>query len=244
MTVDLNLSDYSVKFRIELAYLTEDRNVLTVLAEDESWEVQLAVAENNNTPEDSLDKLSHLENTRIVIAVAENESTGITTLCRLAKSHLVPVRRAVASNPKSNEEILKVLARDSDREVQEEVVYNPSSSESVLFEVLEEDVPYWILQVIPENPNATSKIFGSMFEKCRDSDVMVAILENQKTPSTLLDGILSKYPDLKAVALDNPNVSMKTILQLMTDEDCEVRRAARKARNRKKAEEAKKLNKN
>ena len=237
MTVNLNLSDYSVKFRIELAYLTEDRNLLATLAEDESWEVQLAVAENNNTPEDALDKLSYSENNCIVIAVAENESTGITTLLRLAKSPLKAVRRAVASNPKSNEEILKLLARDSDSEVQGEVVYNPSSSESVLFEVLEKGAPYWVLEGIPEHPNATAKILGSLFEKCSDSDVMVAILENQKTPATLLEGILNKYPKLKEEVLANPNVGMKTILQLMTDEDCEVRKAARKARNRKKAEE-------
>ena len=96
-------------------------DVLT-LSLDEKYEL----AQNTNTPVETLKVLATDENYYVRFGVAKNPSTPVETLKVLAFDGNANVRWGVTQNPNTPVENLKVLATDNDYDVRWGVTQNPN----------------------------------------------------------------------------------------------------------------------
>jgi len=96
-------------------------DVLT-LSLDEKYEL----ANNTNTPVETLKVLATDENVDVRWGVAENPNTPVELLEVLATDENYNVRYGVAQNPNAPVETLKILATDNDYDVRWGVTQNPN----------------------------------------------------------------------------------------------------------------------
>ena len=75
------------------------------------------LAENPNTPPETLDRLANDNNATVRWRVAANPNTSSETLDRLSYDEEWCVRECVARNPNTTQESLKNLANDNNRVV-------------------------------------------------------------------------------------------------------------------------------
>ena len=136
--------------------------VLKVLKEIEtpdvlslSYDQKLALAQNPNTPVETLKTLATDENSDVRYWVARNPNTSTETLKTLATDVYYVVRCCVAQNPNTSPETLQSLATDEDSDVRRSVAYNPNTSPEVL-QSLATDENYYVRCCVAENPNYKS----------------------------------------------------------------------------------------
>jgi len=111
-------------------------DVLVVLAKDKDKWVRTVVAENTNTPQETLRVLAlerlpkgkYITETNVRAAVAGNPLCPVDLLESLAKDKSAGIRWRVAGNPSTNAETLMLLARDSDEDVRGAVQSNASAT--------------------------------------------------------------------------------------------------------------------
>ena len=111
-------------------------DVLVVLSQDKDKWVRRVVAENTNTPQDTLRVLAlerlprgeYSSGTNVRAAVAGNPRCPVDLLESLAKDKSAEIRRCVAGNPSANAESLALLAQDNDSSVRGNVSTNESAT--------------------------------------------------------------------------------------------------------------------
>ena len=89
--------------------------MLRELANSSDTYVQLALAENEHTPESALFVLGDRGNILVQIAVASNPSSPCYLLERLSNSDEVELLEAIASNPSANDSTRELCARRAER---------------------------------------------------------------------------------------------------------------------------------
>jgi len=133
LKVTPNLSKLPLQERKELAQNPNTPpETLTILARDEDSYVRWRVANNPNTPPETLTILARDENCLVRCKVAYNPNTPPETLTILARDENSMVRRFVALNPNTPPETLTILARDVNENVRYEVGRNSNATREII----------------------------------------------------------------------------------------------------------------
>lgn len=97
--IEVDLKKYSYKERIELAQDSQTpQYILVKLSRDNHKYVRRAVAENPSTPEQTLEELSNEQFAYMREAVAKNKSTSLATLEKLKRDKSTMVQKAAIKN--------------------------------------------------------------------------------------------------------------------------------------------------
>lgn len=112
------------ELRNDLALLSFDPDILSILAEDPDYNVRWTVGRSSYTPADVLDKLSSDTNYFVRGGVASNKDAPDYTLARLAHDDDITVRMHVALNRSTPKAVLRKLANDEDDDVRRYALEN------------------------------------------------------------------------------------------------------------------------
>jgi hypothetical protein len=105
---------------------------LTLLARDENEDVRCYVAQNPNTPPEILTLLARDKDGDVRWGVALNHNTPPEILTILARDEYWGVRCGLADNPNTPPETLTILARDTHWNVRCGVAVNPNATREVI----------------------------------------------------------------------------------------------------------------
>ena len=142
----------SLEPRLQVAEsLDTPSSVLENLLGDVELAVRLATQHNSNCPSKAIDSIEHQQ------AIASNWDTAPAELAALGKSKWDWIRLKVAQNPSTSAETLSALALDRVYKIQLAVAKNPSTSVSGLA-ILLEHVEIEIQEALVKHPNADTSI--------------------------------------------------------------------------------------
>jgi hypothetical protein len=145
------------------------------LANDENSRVRYDVARNPNTPPEALNRLANDDHSFVRCGVAQNPNTSTVTLDRLANDGECHVRCAAALNPNTSTEILERLANDDDVGVRYHVATNPNTPPETL-ERLANDASYAVRHRVAWNPNTPPETLKRLLND-KNTDVRCAAWE-------------------------------------------------------------------
>ena len=157
--------------------------------------------------------------------VAENPNTPPETLGRLANDNIWDVRQGIAENSNTPPETLERLANDDEDWVRRAVAWN-SNTKTETLERLAKDGDYCVLCGVAENPNTTTEILERL---ANDDDVGVRIgaAQNPNTPPEVLERLANdKSSYVRRAVVWNSNTKTETLNRLVNDKDTDVRCAA------------------
>jgi Leucine rich repeat variant len=169
-------------------------------------QTRCAVAQNPNTPPETLRKLASDEGCRVHLA--RNPSTPSEVLESLSKDTWIPIRVDVAENPNTSPTVLKDLAKDKDIQV-------ALAAARITGELQGE----YNISDIRDNPNIPAKVLFQLAE-----EAPWAVLKHPNTPSELLLKFsTSPIGNLRQDIAANPNTPVSILEQLAHDECSYVR---------------------
>jgi hypothetical protein len=137
--------------------------------EDYGENIRYNIAANPNTPPNVLAKMVEVEKNMLFIMekIAQNRNTPAETLSELAKNEVL--RECVAKNKNTSAETLTMLAEDGDPDVRKWVTRNPSATPALLEELGKDGEPY-VRKWVAYNPNTPSALLEKLW-KDDDPDV-------------------------------------------------------------------------
>jgi hypothetical protein len=106
--------------------------ILKTLANDESWEVREAVANNHHVLSTTLDKLANDESDFVRYAVSLNNNTSPQTLTMLTDDTNSDIKCNIAKHPNASARILTMLALNGDESVLKAVLNNHKTPENAI----------------------------------------------------------------------------------------------------------------
>jgi HEAT repeat protein len=210
--------------------------------------IRCAVAENPNTPKETLKELSNLEIEKLY--VAQNLSASAAILESLSCDENQNVRSTVARNPNSNLKILATLAKDHEEEVRIEVAENRSTEVKVLEMLVGEDSSDLKSRIIT-NPNVSIGILKKLLPSIDENDRLnlaesqycskdaltifskdskpffrTAVAKNPVTPGNLLDLLSRDEHEYVRLQVGGNLNSSQEILQKLCLDDSKLVRAS------------------
>lgn len=252
--LNLDLANRSEAFRIELAEICEDPDLLTELSGDQSTRVLSEVGKNSFTKREDQIKLANHPDIGVQCAVVENPTKYPEVIeILLAKSTVVKIALIQST---TDSDILDILARDEDSRVREEVTKNPHTRMKTLFKLAEDPevsvrlaMAKWsktkqkIRKKLAQDPNANVR--WAIVERedntpedlhniaMREKNIMVlkAIARSRITAGNTLDELVKMSPDLWLCVSENPNTLEPTLDILATSQSVNVLLAVLKHQN-------------
>lgn len=128
----INITEYSVKTRVSIAEDTKDPQILAFLSEDSSEEVKEAVAKNEITSKEVVNKLSFDKSRIVQAATASNLKLSKDNLDRLARVGDTDTKKAVINNPNTETKTREILMEDKSWEVLVELARSLLTDKKIL----------------------------------------------------------------------------------------------------------------
>lgn len=201
------------------------RHIYDSINDQTDLNVLISLAQNRNTPEDILVKLSDHYDETVRECVACNPSTPDATLEKLAHDVMFSVVNKVTYNPKCVDPvaILNRLANLSNltRNQLAMLAENPKSTAEILTKLATYNNPY-IKDHLARHPNTPPDVLTQLSQ---DVDLMVQknLAGNPNTPSDVLSQIAytycEYYIDIAATAINNKSFPVDTLVTLAADPD-------------------------
>lgn len=232
--------DYNPQVRNAVARNTEDAHTLNVLSSDESWKVRGAVAGNPHTPEDTVRRMLHEDDSTIVRAEALKRSDLSPKDVRRAVNEAVePVShgdgrvsdgtvsivRAASGNMQADSETLHECLKVDDYEVRRNVAEHEHTSPKDL-ETLALDRDSGVREQVAFNPHASQKALDIL----ADDDwvqTRINVAGNPNTSPETLEYMSNQWsPHVKRAIATNSHTSVKVLRNLSHDSDKSVRQLA------------------
>lgn len=258
MIVRLNLNDLASKsetFRIELAEICEEPDVLSELSRDKSTLVLIAVAQNRFTKKEDQIRLANDPDSRVQCAAVQNPQKYPEVIKTLLEKGSV-VKIELAESTAADTDILDVLAEDSDYRVREAVSQNSQTRNETLFKLAEDPkvdvrltMAKWektkteIRKKLANDPdeNVRNAIAGRQDNTSEDLrniaigeksiSVLKTIARSQITDGDTLDELIRVSPDLWLYVSENPNTLTHTLDMLAKSQSIDVLIAVIKHKN-------------
>jgi len=180
-------------------------DILKHLANHTDDHTLIRVAQNLNTPIDTLRKLSGKPQP---LFVARNPNTPSDALESLSKDQWVAVRLSVVQNPNTSLIVLKDLLNDTDTYVAQTAA-----------EVIGERQGEYTIEAVKKNPKTPS----SVLEKLAQTDPETVCEHPNTPPELLLEFSKSVKKRLRLGVAENANAPVSILEQLANDDDSEVR---------------------
>lgn len=164
----LNLMENKVNSNKLRCAIAENQNtcqsLLTKLSIDEEISVRSLVAQNINTPIVCLERLSNDKSPNVRMFVAKNINIPVLFLEKLAMDEYEYIRAEAASNPKLPLSYFKKFTLDSSPIIRRGVALNPNTPLSCL-EVLAEDLDPTVRERVTLNPNIPQNLKKQIEDK-------------------------------------------------------------------------------
>lgn len=227
-------------------------SILEQLANHPDAGIRIAVAENPNTPIDTLQwlaahNLQRLPKDREQIlylasvraSVASNPSTPVDILEKLASDENNRVRLSVVKNPNTSVNILQYLVDDRDREVAETAtkLMKQRLGEYDAAVLRDPKTPTWVVEklakqeasAVAAHPNAPLNLLLE-FSKHKNWGLREAVAKNPNAPVSILEQLAQdEVSQVRRQVAVNPNIPVNLLEQLAKDP--EVRQAVAKNPN-------------
>ena len=179
------------------------------------------LAQNPNTSQKTLEKLSNYDLDLVKSCVAKNPNTNQRTLEKLSNDKDPFIRADVASNPSASLYILDKLADDKADmygHIIIKVIKNQNTSKETL-DRLANSNSHNILKKIIENPNTSQETFKKVSIH-KESEIRLLVAMSPNTSPEILEKLSNDKVDyiVKAVA-SNKNTSQETLEILSNNED-------------------------
>ncbi|GAB4297792.1 MAG: DUF2336 domain-containing protein [Oscillatoriaceae cyanobacterium] len=198
--------------------------IIKRLAEQGSWEIQLAIAQNPFTPASILADIATAADEIIRSSLASNYKLPPNLLDNLAQDESDLVRQAVASNPKTPANLLAQLGAELDINIRCAVAANPNTPLPVIESLAKSDNQRLALPLL-SNPNTPPIIQFQLVANMSNLKDLWAV-----NPYTSPDFLATKADDnyhnervRQKLAL-HPNTPQSILWRLATDKDEQVRR--------------------
>lgn len=252
--LNLDLASRSEAFRIELAEICEEPDLLSELSRDKSNLVLIEVGKNYFTPKEDQIRLANHPDISVQCAVVQNKKKYpevINTL--LKKSTSVKIFLAQST---TDSDILDILATDPDYRVREEVAKNPHTGMKTLLKLAEDPevsvriaMAKWpetrreirkklasdpdenVRKKIAERDDNTAEDLRDMAKNEESIVVLKTIARSQITDGVTLDELTKVSKDLWFYVSENPNTLEQTLDILATSQSIDVLLAVLKHKN-------------
>lgn len=170
---------------------------LLLLENPESHFVRLSLARSTTTSEDTIARLSEIEDEEILCAVARNPKTPLHILEQLVEN---PFRFCDDENADEF---------DFD-DLFTAILKNPNTSESLLLQLAESGSSY-VKMAIAQNPKAPLSLLNQ-FADWRNFSMHQAIARNPQAPSAILENLAGENEkEIRDLVKNHPNVSETAI---------------------------------
>ncbi len=204
----------------ELASFAKSKDVYT----------RIAVAKNENTPEDVLRILAKDRAWDVRGAIADNENTSEGVLRILAKDKNTDVCASTAINKNTPQDVLRILSKDKRNYIRMCVAVNENVPEDVLRD-LSKDERVEVRSYVARNKYAPPDIL-KILAKDNDTEVCGAVAGNENTPQdVLVDLAKHQIPLVRASAAGNKNLPQSILIALSKDENWMVRSSVTQNKN-------------
>lgn len=184
-----------------------------ILATDRRFEIRVALAHRDDTPDEARRILARDDDYRVRHAVAIHPNTPPHLLLKLESDGSGRVRYGVASNPNTPPFALATLAHDKDHDVRAMVARNPSTPKTILDDLLS-DEDNQVRVSLARNSACPQRLLVRLLLD-RSDEVRCAALRriDPTTPGVNVYGALLD-DRLRAVVAENPHLPMTTFVQL------------------------------
>ena len=184
----------------------------TRLANDPQFEIRVALARRDDTPDEVRHILSHDSDVRTRHAVAIHPQTPPRLLAQLATDGSYRVRYGVALNPNTPPFVLQRLARDREHQVRAMVARNPATPQPILGGLLGDDDHVRVS--LARNPACPERLLLLLLRD-RDDDVRGAALRRINPTARGVDLAAALADErLRVVVAANPRLPASVLMQL------------------------------
>lgn len=243
--LNLDLANRSEAFRIELAEICEDPDLLTELSGDQSTRVLSEVGKNRFTKKEDQIKLANHPDIGVQCAVVENP-TKYPEVIKILLTKSTVVKIALIQST-TDSDILDILAGDEDSRVREEVTKNSKTRMKTLFKLTEDpevsvrlamakwpetrreirqklaqDLDANVRRTIVEREDNTPEDLHDIAMREKNIMVLKAIARSRITDGNTLDELAKMSPDLWICVSENPNTLERTLDTLATSQSINV----------------------
>lgn len=198
--------------------------LLTLLANDKSKNVRVAVANANTYPE-TLDRMAHNKNATLseLKAIASNPHTSADTLNYIfSKNDDKWLLFQIAKNPNTSEAVLKELSKNEDKDIRCGVAQNPSV-DSALLEILSHDKYSFVQSDVALNRNTSNNTLMRLSNRA-NPDVLCNVALNPNTDAQTLSRLARSYiSEVRESVAQNENTKPEDLALLSTDISTYVR---------------------
>lgn len=219
----------------------EEKEAVGHRLKGKTMQVQLFLANHQNTPEHVLDLLGSGDHLPVVTRIAEHHRTPPTTLDRLAIHTHPEVRCSVAQNPKTPEATIRKLAADPDPTVRYDLAESYHLPKDVLVALSADDNPYVACRAaqtlsrlaagdIKEGKTCSvflvedSEFLRSCLEMQVESMPGMEVAGHAADGKRALDAIMSLRPDLVLMDIGLPGMDGITVTRAVKEAwpDCRI----------------------
>ena len=205
------------------------------LAEDKSWFVRAALAENSNLPPDIFRKLAEElakdPDWRVRAALAENDNTPPDILGKLAEDEYWSVRAEAAENPNTPQDKLRKLVKDSNPLVRAALAENSNISAEDLWQLAKDSylnvrvAVAGYLSIHFRIPPEMREELAKRLAKDKYWRVRAALAEGSNIPVILWWSARDKDPRVREKAAGNSHTPPQALGELAEDPNPDVRAA-------------------
>jgi len=185
-----------------------------------------AVARNEATPPDVLERLARHKDYSVRIMACYNRVATPGVLVALAQDHTHEIRYCVARHSNTPASLLTEMARDPSPSIRAAVAANASAPVAV-FTTLSADSNKYVRQAVAANSAAPVEILAKLIQD-EDEITRYSVARNPRTPLDLRMK-LARDPAvrIRKALLAAPEVPEELLVLLANDENDDVRRGAR-----------------
>ena len=159
--------------------------------------VQKALVENRQAPEDVLSKLANSKELEILWKIAKSQQATVNVLRTVANNPIASnpnLQQLLASNQNISEDVLQNLANSTNPKVLFKVLNNPNASTLVIEKIAENSITWenFSIQIsLAEKKDVPDKLMKKLAES-DDGSVLWALSQNPALPSDLKNIVVKK----------------------------------------------------
>lgn len=163
----------------------------------DAFEVQKALAENPQSPDDVLQKLAKSRELEVLWKITKSKQADVSVLRAVANNSVASnpnIQQALAINQNTSEDLLQDLANSTNTNVLFAVINNPNASKLVMKRI-EENPQIWETSKIQISLASKNNISRKLMEKLANSDdgvVLLTLSDNSALPSDLKKLVVEK----------------------------------------------------
>lgn len=198
------------------------KELIDDLTNHENTHVRANLAKTVGLNPKTLDQLAHskaheVDSWIVLTAVGKNQKTSPKTLATLSQQYDWAIRAAVAENPATPVQIIETIYENADITLIAALLANQSTPENILQKIFFRFYPdQGVTKLVLTHPNCT-EILRNTIEKQHKLDnrgqpSLFAALNPGCNPNKLHELVDSKKAEIRDAAMQNPNLTEKTIL--------------------------------